>query len=69
MSLDEVLKIIEPDTFICVRINHEDAATEYYYPNTEILPKEWYQYRVLSIGIIMPTRSGIHIDVEEVNND
>ena len=69
MSLNEVLKIIEPDTFICVRINHEDAATEYYYPNTEILPKEWYQYRVLSMGIIMPTRSGIHIDVEEVNND
>lgn len=69
MSLDEVLKIIEPDTFICVRINHEDAATEYYYPNTEILPKEWYQYRVLSMGIIKPTRSGIHIDVEEVNND
>lgn len=69
MSLDEVLKIIEPDIFICVRINHEDAATEYYYPNTEILPKEWYQYRVLSMGLIMPTRSGIHIDVEEVNND
>ena len=69
MSLDEVLKIIEPDTFICVRINHEDAATEYYYPNTEILPKEWYQYRILKLGLIMPTRSGIHIDVEEVNND
>lgn len=69
MSLDEVLKIIEPDTFICVRINHEDAATEYYYPNDEILPKEWNQYRVLSTGLILPTRSGIHIDVEEVNND
>ena len=69
MSLDEVLKIIEDNTFICVRINHKDAATEYYYPNTEILPKEWYQYRVLSVGMILPTRSGIHIDVEEVNND
>lgn len=69
MTLDELLKIIEDGTFICVRINHEDAATEYYYPNTEILPKEWNQYRVLSMVIISPTKSGIHIDVEEVNND
>lgn len=69
MSLDELLKIIEDDTFICVRINHKDAATEYYYPNIEILPKEWNQYRILSMGIIQPTKSGIHIDVEEVEND
>ena len=33
---------------------------KHYYPNTEILPKEWNQYRIISMGIIMPTKSGIH---------
>lgn len=66
MSLDELLKVIKDNTWICVRVLHEDAATEYWYPPREKMYKEWNEYRVLSVeGYCI--NEGIVIDVEEVN--
>ena len=64
MTLDEILKVIKENTWICIRVNYEDASTQYFYPPKEQLPYEWMNYRVTSIE--GHWNSGIVIDVEEV---
>lgn len=65
MTLDELMKVIKEDTWICVEVIHENAATEFWYPPKEIMYKEWMEYEVISIEGYR-NNGGIVITVKEV---
>lgn len=64
ITLDEVLQVIPDVNTICVKVESEIYATEYYYPPKEKMPKEWMYYKVLKIEPI--NFKFITITVEEV---
>lgn len=64
ITLNDVIQVVPEGNTICVKVKSENAATEYWYPPKEEMPKEWMYYRVLSIE---PIRfKFITITVEEV---
>jgi hypothetical protein len=64
ITLNDVIQVVPEGNTICVKVESENAATEYWYPPKEEMPKEWMYYRVLKIE---PIRfKFITITVEEV---
>lgn len=64
ITLNDVIQVIPEGNTICVKVESENAATEYWYPPKEKMPKEWMYYKVLKIEPI--NFKFISITVEEV---